>query len=93
MAVCAHCGEVFRDSRLACPHCGADADLTWSPDDTPEEFFEHEAPHLGDAEYEDFLRGEGLAEDDEADRTPARKGTCGVAALAVIVGVTVAFLL
>jgi len=46
---CAHCGELFADDRLACPHCGADADLTWSeapdsafadPDEAPEDEYD-----------------------------------------------------
>jgi len=35
--VCAHCGEVYQgEDRLVCPHCGADADLTYAEE--PNEF-------------------------------------------------------
>lgn len=34
--VCAHCGELFAEGKLVCPHCGADADFTWAEE--PNEF-------------------------------------------------------
>ena len=48
---CAHCGELFDGDRLACPHCGADADLTWSGE---------EAPSIsdGDEDYDAFVARE-----------------------------------
>lgn len=38
--VCAHCGEMFPEGKPACPHCGADADLTWSEAPVEAEFAE-----------------------------------------------------
>ena len=53
--VCAHCGELFSEGKLVCPHCGADADLTYT--ETPSDFeFE-----TADPSYEEFLEKEGLA--------------------------------
>ena len=54
--VCAHCGGIFPEGKLVCPHCGADADFTHAED--PSEF---ELGMTEDAEYEEFLRKEGLA--------------------------------
>ena len=57
MPVCSHCGELFPDGRLNCPHCGADRDQDWSPDP--------EYGELGvddeDQEYREFLEKEGLS--------------------------------
>jgi hypothetical protein len=53
--VCAHCGELFASGRLVCPHCGADADLTYTEDPTE---FDFSSP---DPSYEEFLEQEGLA--------------------------------
>lgn len=36
--VCAHCGELFEEGRLVCPHCGADADLTYGGDPVDADF-------------------------------------------------------
>jgi len=36
MPVCSHCGELFPEGKLVCPHCGMDADADWSPE--PDEF-------------------------------------------------------
>lgn len=66
MAVCAFCGEMFDDSRPNCPHCGADTELTWSNDEyDPELSPDPDA----EAEYQAFLKNEGLAGD-------ARKSGC-----------------
>jgi hypothetical protein len=64
--ICAHCGEVFPEGKLVCPHCGADADFTHAEE--PSEF------ELGPPEpsYEEFLENEGLA---QPSRRPKR-GLC-----------------
>jgi len=54
--VCAHCGELFPEGKLVCPHCGADADLTYA--ETPEE---SEFGPADSSSYEEFLEKEGLA--------------------------------
>jgi len=54
--VCAHCGEMYDGSRPNCPHCGADADLTYSDDS---EAFDD--PRMDDEEYEGVLEREGLS--------------------------------
>jgi hypothetical protein len=61
MRVCAHCGELFEKRRVNCPHCGADADLTWSGDESPREFYEGWS-EKDDADYRAFLEEEGLLE-------------------------------
>ncbi|MHC4547691.1 MAG: hypothetical protein ACYTEZ_02855 [Planctomycetota bacterium] len=65
--VCAHCGEVFARGKLVCPHCGADADMTYA--ETPSEF-EFGGP---ESSYEEFLEKEDLA-----PPTPPRRGMCGL---------------
>ena len=76
MAVCSHCGEVFPDHRLNCPHCGADKDQEWSPDP--------EYGELGiedeEQEYRDFLEREGLS---PPSKGPAGR-TCGTTAVLVV---------
>jgi hypothetical protein len=36
MPVCSHCGELYEEGPLVCPHCGMDADAGWTPE--PDEF-------------------------------------------------------
>jgi len=62
MRVCAHCGELYPEGRLNCPHCGADADLTWSQDEPPHETYQGWT-EKDDAEYRDFLEREGLLDE------------------------------
>lgn len=64
--VCAHCAELFDASRLNCPHCGADIDLTWSDPEMEEMVAE---PEDEDAAYERLLREEGLG-GPESDAPP-----------------------
>jgi predicted nucleic acid-binding Zn-ribbon protein len=54
--VCAHCGEVFQEGKLVCPHCGIDAEFTHAEE--PNEF-DFGTPDT--SSYEDFLENEGLA--------------------------------
>lgn len=66
-AACPHCGEDVPARALACPACGADADTGWSddPDDgggTPDGYGYDD--DLDDDAYQDFLRREGLVDDD-----------------------------
>ena len=81
MAVCSHCGEVFPDRRLNCPHCGADKDQDWSPDP--------EYGELGvddeEQEYRDFLDREGLSE--------KPKRGCGTAAVLILLICAALFIL
>jgi len=70
--VCAHCGELFDEGKIVCPHCGADSDFTHA--ETPSEF-EFDAPGApGDDDYERFLEREGLAAP-----SPRKKGLCALA--------------
>jgi hypothetical protein len=65
--VCAHCGELFTERKLVCPHCGADADLTYAEAPDESEF------GIGDSSsYEEFLEKEGLGQ--PAPR--AKRGLC-----------------
>ncbi|MDH3591247.1 MAG: hypothetical protein OER88_05175 [Planctomycetota bacterium] len=89
MPICAHCGDVFPSGKLVCPGCGADADMTWSPDTTPTEFLV-EDERMGDEEYEDFLRGEGLADQPGTRRKPFG---CALLALAAVSGLAGVLLL
>ncbi|MHC4956329.1 MAG: hypothetical protein ACYTGZ_21010 [Planctomycetota bacterium] len=78
MPVCAHCGEVYSDGRLNCPHCGADADQDWAPDPEYGDFLDANPDE--DAEYRNFLVREGLAEP-----TKTRSGLgCGTKAAAFV---------
>ena len=85
MAVCSHCGEVFPDGRLNCPHCGADKDQDWSADPEYGELgFEDE-----DAEYRDFLDREGLS-----DPSPKRSGrSCGTTVVLIALICAAVFIL
>ena len=53
--VCAHCGELFTEGKLVCPHCGADADLTFTEATDESEFGMDDS-----SSYEEFLENEGL---------------------------------
>jgi len=89
LKVCAHCGEMFEEDKLACPHCGADADLTWS--EAPVEAdYEGVGYTEGDEAYEETLEREGLA----PDRTTGdRKGCAGAVLLGLFLSATLADLL
>lgn len=66
--VCAHCGGIFPEGKLACPHCGADADFTHAEE--PSEFdFGTTEPS---SSYEEFLEKEGLAEPPQRPK----RGSC-----------------
>ncbi len=91
MRICAHCGDSFPESKLVCPGCGADADLTWSPDITPDEIAAdfgadggYDDARFTDSEYEDFLRREGLA---TPNGSPKKRGGCGLFLLFVVPGI------
>ena len=86
MPVCAHCGELFPDGRLNCPHCGMDADQGWTPDPEYGEF----EPEDGDAEYRAFLEREGLATPEK----PRGKGGCGpIVLLGILICATLSVLI
>ena len=57
LIVCAHCGELFEEHKLVCPHCGADPGVTYT--ETADEFEFGTAD--ASAQYEEFLENEGLA--------------------------------
>lgn len=80
---CAHCGELYADGRPNCPHCGADADLTYGDDSHDPDLGEFDA---GEPEYEETLRREGLAP--APPRSPGRPP--GVAWMVVLVVAAVA---
>jgi len=84
--VCAHCGEMYPERRLNCPHCGADADLTYVPDPEwiadPREKDEEEA-------YQDLLELEGLAE----PKTQPKKGPRGRGCALMLAGGTISGLI
>ena len=62
MPVCSHCGELFPDGRLNCPHCGMDVDQDWSADPEYGELgYDNE-----DEEYAAFLKREGLGEPEKS---------------------------
>jgi predicted nucleic acid-binding Zn-ribbon protein len=71
--VCAHCGEMYPEKRLNCPHCGANADLTYVDDGYD--------PELGvevrseEEEYREFLDRAGMAEPKKKSR---RRAGCGL---------------
>jgi hypothetical protein len=56
--VCAHCGELFSEGKLVCPHCGADADLTYAEAPDESEFGAEDSS----SRYEEFLEKEGLTQ-------------------------------
>jgi len=68
--VCAHCGEMYPEERPNCPHCGADADLTYSSDEYSPELGLETPEEQDDEEYTEFLEREGLG----SPRTPRRAG-------------------
>ncbi len=81
MKVCAHCGELFSEGKLVCPHCGADADLTLS--EAPYHF-ESDDPRMDDSAYDDFIAAEGLGEPENKDDTgKGGGGGCALLALAI----------
>jgi len=61
MAECEHCGESFREGRISCPHCGADAETGWK-EDAEDLSIELPETSLSDDDYADLLRREGLSE-------------------------------
>ena len=64
---------MYPEERLNCPHCGADADLTYVEDPA----WVADPHDKGDA-YQDFLRREGLA---ESESRPGKGRTGGGCAL------------
>ena len=87
---CPHCNETFPAGRLACPHCGSDAETGWSEDgltgystSLPEEFT--------DEDYEDVLRG--IHEDLTGERPPmtGRQITMLVIALVTLAAFVLTF--
>jgi hypothetical protein len=85
MRVCAHCGELYPDGRLNCPHCGADADLTWSQDEPPHETYEGWS-EKDDAEYQAFLEREGLL---DAPAPPRSRRRLWVILLALLLAASI----
>lgn len=85
---CPHCGSDVPARALACPECGADARAGWSdePDwagDLPDGYGDDD--EFDDDAYEEFLRREGLAEEDaEAPLVLRLKPTAMVAALLAV---------
>lgn len=79
--VCAHCGELYAEGKLACPHCGADADLTWSEAPIEAEYATHESE---DEDYREFLEKEGLA--------PKKRGGCLLCAIPFLTGMALLLL-
>jgi len=88
--VCAHCGELFEDGgKLVCPHCGADAGLTWS--EAPiEAGYQGVGYTEGDEGYEEALKREGLGPD---RKKGASKGCAGAVLLGLALSATLAGLL
>jgi len=89
MAVCSHCGELYPDGRLNCPHCGMDAEQGWTPDPEYGEF-EGGSDTDEDAEYQAFLEREGLASPKKQPKNrpkkqPGRRGCGSVALIGVLV--------
>jgi sarcosine oxidase delta subunit len=82
--VCAHCGETYEEGRLVCPHCGADADLTWSGE--PDEA-DLEDPSMDDEDYEAFLKREGLGGGGEGEH---RSGCASTLLVLVLLGALLA---
>ena len=86
MPVCVHCGEVFPDGRLNCPHCGFDADQGWTDDPGYGELgYDSE-----EEEYQAFLEREGLA---SPKKRPGKRGCAPVVLLGVLVCALVLVLL
>ncbi len=68
---CPHCGQAVAAGALACPGCGSDSRSGWSEEaelwsgGVPDGFEEGDELEA-EAEYQDFLRREGLAEEGTA---------------------------
>ncbi|MHC4930797.1 MAG: hypothetical protein ACYTGV_01215 [Planctomycetota bacterium] len=71
--VCAHCGKMYPEERINCPHCGADADLTYVED--PPWMAD---PRTEEEVYEEFLEQEGLAEPKHRPKPGSRRGGCAL---------------
>ena len=78
--VCSFCGELYPEKRLACPHCGADADQTYTDDGhEPDLGVDHEPDTMDDEAYESFLEREGLAQRPERKPPRPRRAGCSLA--------------
>jgi hypothetical protein len=63
---------MFREGRLSCPHCGADAQTGWlSDEDVEMANIDLNFTSLDEVDYEMFLKSEGLHAPSGAD--PERK--------------------
>ena len=82
--VCAHCGEMYAEERLNCPHCGADADLTYVDDPGWVD-----GPGTEEVAYEEFLEKEGLKEPETGAKRRSGGGGCAL----VLAGGTISGLL
>jgi len=93
---CPHCGHAVRLGALACPACGSDAQSGWSEDadawsgDLPAGYGDDADDEMDEEDdYEDFLRREGLAEDNR----PAKAVVQRQRVVAVIVFLVICILL
>jgi len=73
---CPHCDAPVPVGALVCRECGSDADSGWAADaaafsgDPP---VGYDDDGMDDADYEDFLRDEGLLVDGKTSRRAARR--------------------
>ena len=76
--VCSFCGKLYPEKRIACPHCGADADLTYSDDSYDPDLGYHDRDHMDDEAYRSFLEREGLVERPERKVVRPRRTGCSL---------------
>ena len=77
---CPHCDADVPAGALACPACGSDAETGWSDD--ADSWGGLDDDELDDEAYQEFLRREGLADDDRPSRAQLeRNGTILIVAL------------
>lgn len=91
MVSCPHCGAPVAAGALACAECGSDAESGWSEDagawagDLPEGYGGAEDDTDETADYEEFLRAEGLGDDRRPSSAAlARRRVAAVCLLLVI---------
>ncbi len=95
---CPHCGAQVASGALACAACGSDAQSGWSEDaeawagDLPVGYGatgddDEEDEEDGDeqADYEDFLRNEGLSDDRRPSRAALRKRQVAAVCLLLVI--------
>ncbi|HTE05095.1 MAG TPA: zinc-ribbon domain-containing protein [Planctomycetota bacterium] len=92
---CPHCGAQVARGALACPGCGSDEASGWSEDagswagDLPAGYGGDDAEDSdeagADAEYEDFLRREGLAGDGRPPQRPLRERRIAAVCLLLVI--------